>query len=106
MAFWKRVHDEQYVANPANGSGNNRGIAVDVTLVQLHNGMPLDMGTDFDNFTDNAHGNFSQFPSQILANRKLLQNIMKTHGFKALPTKWWYFSWTKCSKFPCSEYSF
>ncbi|WP_167517085.1 M15 family metallopeptidase [Hydrotalea flava] len=100
VAFWKRVHDERYVANPANGSGHNRGIAVDVTLVQLHNGMPLDMGTDFDNFTDSAHGNFSQFPSQILANRKLLQDIMTTHGFKALPTEWWHFSWINAANFP------
>ena len=99
-AFWNKVHDEKYVANPALGSNHNRGVAVDVTVVDIHNGIPLDMGTDFDNFTDSAHSNYQQFSANILANRKLLRDIMVINGFQPLPTEWWHFSWPNSAAFP------
>jgi D-alanyl-D-alanine dipeptidase len=99
VKFWELVHDEKYVANPARGSGHNRGIAVDLTLVYLKDNSELDMGTGFDNFTDTAHHSFTHLPEKILQNRKLLRDIMEKYGFKALETEWWHYFLAEGSRF-------
>lgn len=91
--MWDLIKDERYVANPAKGSGHNRGLAVDLTIVDLKTGKELDMGTGFDNFTDTAHHSFTQLPENVLNNRKMLRTIMEENGFKALETEWWHFYW-------------
>lgn len=104
--FWNKVHDERYVANPKNGSGHNRGIAVDVSIINLKNGQLLNMGTDFDNFTDSAHANFMGLPDSVLANRRLLRQTMQAFGFEALPTEWWHNSWPNAKHFPILNVTF
>ncbi|TCZ74602.1 D-alanyl-D-alanine dipeptidase [Flaviaesturariibacter aridisoli] len=91
--MWDLVHDERYVANPAKGSGHNRGVAVDLTLVDLRSGQELDMGTGFDNFTDTAHSDFSALSPSVLRARALLRGIMEHFGFTVLATEWWHFYW-------------
>lgn len=90
--FWEMIHDERYVANPKTGSGHNRGIAVDCTLIDLQTGRPLEMGTDFDNFTDSAHESFAGLPGAVIARRRLLREIMEKSGFVQLETEWWHYS--------------
>jgi zinc D-Ala-D-Ala dipeptidase len=91
VLFWELVRDERYVANPSKGSGHNRGIAVDLTIIDNKTGKELDMGTGFDNFTDTAHSTFTALPEQVLQNRKLLRTTMEKYGFKVLDTEWWHF---------------
>lgn len=91
--MWSMVHDERYVANPAYGSGHNRGLAVDLTLFDLKTGAELDMGTGFDNFTDSAHHSFRRLLPVQQQNRSLLKTTMEQHGFKTLDTEWWHYSW-------------
>jgi D-alanyl-D-alanine dipeptidase len=93
VAFWELVKDERYVANPAKGSGHNRGLAVDLTIVDRKTGAVLDMGTGFDNFTDSAHHNFTQLPQAVLQNRQLLKTTMEKHGFTLFETEWWHYFW-------------
>ena len=50
------------------------------------------MGTDFDNFSDTAHQDFTGLASTILQNRILLKTIMEKYGFVSLDTEWWHFS--------------
>jgi len=97
--FWKLVHDERYVADPKKGSGHNRGIAVDLTIIDLQTKNELDMGTGFDNFTDSAHHDFTALPANVLANRKLLKETMEKYGFKLFETEWWHYSWPDPEKF-------
>jgi D-alanyl-D-alanine dipeptidase len=94
VKFWELVKDERYVANPAKGSGHNRGLAVDLTIINLNTGVELDMGTAFDNFTDTAHHSFIQLGPTVLQNRKLLKEVMQKHGFNLLETEWWHYYWT------------
>ncbi len=89
--MWEPVKDERYAANPKYGSGHNRGVAVDLTLVDIKNRQELDMGTGFDHFSDTAHINFTALPANVLANRRLLQSLMEAQGFKVLDTEWWHF---------------
>ncbi len=92
--MWELVQDERYAANPKNGSGHNRGIAVDLTIIDLISKHSLNMGTEFDNFTDTAHHTFRNLPNEILQNRIMLRNIMEKNGFKALDTEWWHYSFS------------
>lgn len=90
--MWELVKDERYAASPSKGSGHNRGIAVDLTLINLKTKKELDMGTGFDNFSDTAHLDFSKLSPDILKNRLLLKTTMEKHGFKVLETEWWHYS--------------
>lgn len=91
--MWEKVPDERYTANPEKGSGHNRGIAVDLTIIDLKTGEPLDMGTPFDHFSEEAHHSYSNLPEKVLENRNRLRLIMENAGFKALETEWWHYSW-------------
>src|SRR5207253_7510589 len=62
--MWKVVHDDRYTANPAKGSGHNRGAAVDVTLVKLSTGEELPMPTAFDDFSEKAHHDYMNLPQE------------------------------------------
>jgi D-alanyl-D-alanine dipeptidase len=90
--MWEIVPDDRYAANPANGSGHNRGIAVDLTLIDKATGKELAMPTHFDNFTDSAHHSFIKLSAEVLQNRKLLKTVMEQYGFVALSTEWWHYS--------------
>lgn len=91
VKFWELVKDERYVANPAKGSGHNRGIAIDLTLIESRTGKEIEMGTGFDNFTDSAHHDFKNLPGAVLKNRQLLRETMEQAGFRALETEWWHY---------------
>ncbi|MDB5251102.1 MAG: peptidase [Flaviaesturariibacter sp.] len=91
--MWALIHDERYVANPAKGSGHNRGLAVDLTLTDLKTGREIPMGTGFDHFSDTAHHSFTSLPAAQLKNRLLLRSAMEAAGFKALETEWWHYAW-------------
>lgn len=91
VKMWEPVQDDRYAADPKKGSGHNRGIAVDLTMIDKRTGKEIPMGTGFDNFSDTAHHDFKALPQSILQNRKLLKDIMEKYGFKALDTEWWHY---------------
>lgn len=106
VKFWELIKDERYVANPAKGSGHNRGLAIDLTIVDLKTGKELDMGTGFDNFTDTAHHTFTALPQSVLQNRKILKEVMLKHGFKLFETEWWHYSWPNDRNYEVLDLSF
>jgi D-alanyl-D-alanine dipeptidase len=97
--FWKLIHDERYVANPAKGSGHNRGIAIDLTLYELSSGNLIDMPTGFDDFSETAHHGHQQISDIKLKNRELLKDVMEKNGFIKFETEWWHYSWPSPSKY-------
>lgn len=106
VKFWKMIHDERYVANPAKGSGHNRGIAVDLTLYEISTGELLEMPTGFDNFSDTAHHDYMMLAEKKIMNRQLLKNTMEKHGFKSLETEWWHYAWPNDRNYPIMNISF
>ena len=104
--MWEIVPDDRYAANPAFGSGHNRGIAVDVSLADKATGKPLPMPTAYDNFTDTAHQNFMDLPEDVLKNRNLLKGVMEHFGFRPLSTEWWHFSLPDGAKYPVLDLTF
>jgi D-alanyl-D-alanine dipeptidase len=89
--MWEVVPDERYAANPAKGSGHNRGAAVDLTLYNLKTGEELEMPTPYDDFTEKAHLNYMQLTPTVLRNRTTLIDAMRKQGFLPLDTEWWHF---------------
>ncbi len=106
VEMWKAVPDERYAANPAKGSGHNRGVAVDVTLVDLTTGKEVPMPTSFDDFSEKAHHNYMQLDAAIIANRSLLRKTMEKHGFIALETEWWHYYLSNPTRFELLDLSF
>jgi D-alanyl-D-alanine dipeptidase len=73
-------------------SGHSRGSTVDLTVIDLNTGEELDMGTPFDFFGPESHGDFTGVTSEQFANRMLLREAMIRHGFRPLPEEWWHFT--------------
>lgn len=104
--MWELVKDDRYAADPKKGSGHNRGIAVDLTIIDLRTKNELAMGTGFDNFTDSAHHDFTALPAAVSQNRLLLKNTMEKYGFKALETEWWHYSLPNAADYELLDLSF
>jgi D-alanyl-D-alanine dipeptidase len=104
--MWEPVKDDRYAADPKNGSGHNRGAAVDLTIIDLQTKQELDMGTGFDNFSDTAHHAFKNLPAIVLQHRLLLKNVMEKNGFKALDTEWWHYSLPNAKDYELMNLSF
>ncbi len=89
--LWDKVPNPSYVTPPHKGSMHNRGVAVDLSIMD-ENGNYLDMGTAYDFFGRAAHTDHTDLPAEVLKNRKLLKDLMVKYGFKGIRTEWWHFS--------------
>lgn len=90
--FWEIMPDERYVADPKKGSRHNRGMAVDLTLVDKE-GKELSMPTEYDDFTEKAHRDYMNISEEQIKNRKILEDVMTKYGFIGLTTEWWHFDY-------------
>lgn len=85
-----------FVSYPSEDPGSpfvhSTGGAVDLTIVDAA-GNELNMGTDFDDFTDAAHTDYFEKTSihEIRDNRRLLYNTMLSVGFTNYPSEWWHY---------------
>lgn len=103
--FWAILPDPRYVADPAKGSRHNRGYAVDLTLTDLE-GHEAPMPSEFDDFSERAHPDFSGAPPEALKNREILRDAMERHGFTRFPTEWWHFDFRGWEDKPILDISF
>ena len=92
----------KFVSNPSYGSVHNFGAAVDLTICD-ESGKPLDMGAGYDDFRDIAFPSkewiflkSGELTEEQYENRKLLREVMKSQGFRGIPSEWWQF--TACSR--------
>ena len=93
--LWDICPDPAYVANPETGySSHSRGSTVDITLVTL-DGDPVEMPTDFDDFTAMADRDYSDVSEEAAANAGLLEEAMTVAGFKPYSAEWWHYSDTE-----------
>lgn len=89
--LWDVVPNADYVTPPSKGSMHNKGLAVDLTIVDK-DGKELDMGTPYDFFGKEAHTDNLSLPKQVLENRNILKSVMNEVGFTGIRTEWWHFS--------------
>src|SRR5574344_1671437 len=76
LRFFEVCPDSTFCASPTTGSVHNRGCAIDLTVCDLNTGKYLDMGTDFDSFSDSAFRAFKGLTPTQLANRKMFEDVM------------------------------
>ena len=100
-ALWNACPDPRYVSNPANGlSGHCRGNTVDITLVSL-DGAPVEMPTDFDDFSALADRDYSDVSAAAAENALLLEREMAAQGFTGYSAEWWHY--TDSTDYPLLE---
>jgi D-alanyl-D-alanine dipeptidase len=80
-----------FVSNPNGGViPHCRGVAIDLTLTDL-DGNELDMGTDFDEFSELAFHNCDKISAAAQRNRLILLGLMSAAGFDFYSKEWWHY---------------
>ncbi len=100
--LWKIMPDPSYVADPKKGSMHNRGVAVDLTIID-RNGKELDMGTPFDFFGKKAYHAYHNLPDTVRKNRLFLKNLMQKYDLEPIKSEWWHYSYRKKS-YPIAQW--
>jgi len=103
--MWEIIPDSRYVADPNKGSSHNRGGAVDLTIIDFSTKRELDMPTIFDFFGVEAHHEYMAHPIHVIANRKLLRNLMTNVGsFTIYAEEWWHYRYPPSDNFPLLDF--
>ncbi len=76
----------------AERSGHSRGSTVDLTLIDLATGVEVDMGSPFDLFDTRSWPSDETVSAAARANRAMLAEVMRRHGFRPLREEWWHFT--------------
>jgi zinc D-Ala-D-Ala dipeptidase len=80
-----------FISNPKNGAiPHCRGVAIDLTLCDAAE-KELDMGTDFDEFSDLAFHNCEKISVTAQQNRLILLGLMTAAGFDFYRNEWWHY---------------
>lgn len=85
--------DEGYIAKR---SRHNGGVAIDLGL--MFKGEYLDMGTQWDDFSEKSH--IYNVSGKQLQNRMLLQGMMRTQGWVGYTKEWWHFELENAACYP------
>lgn len=91
------------LSSPGHGA-HPRGMAIDVCIIDK-NGNEIDMGTKFDEMTEQSARDYDGFSDEILQNRKTLENAFIESANEIerellpLPSEWWDF------RFPSAHYA-
>jgi D-alanyl-D-alanine dipeptidase len=107
--FWDATPDHQkevFVADPSKGSRHNRGCALDATLYHLDSGMPADMVSGYDEFSERAYPHYSGGTSLQRWHRELLRTALEREGFKVYEWEWWHFDYQGWKEWPIGVKTF
>jgi len=106
--FWDATPEDkkQFVADPANGSRHNRGCAVDLTLVDLATGQPVDMTGGYDEFTERSYTFYPGGTDRQRWHRELLRRAMEAERFAVYEYEWWHFDFHEWAEYPILDRSF
>ena len=85
----EHLFQEGYIASK---SGHSRGSTLDLTLIDLKTGDPLDMGSPFDYFGKESWVGYTELLPDQIANRRLLSEVMHQFGFRGYAKEWWHFT--------------
>lgn len=92
-----------FVSNPKTGSiPHCRGVAIDLTLVD-ENGKELEMGSDFDEFSELAFHNCKKVSDQAQKNRIFLLELMTKCGFDFYSKEWWHYQLFNARNYPIAR---
>lgn len=89
--LWRHTPDPEFLADPRRGSPHSRGVALDLTLIDIATHSALDMGTGFDAFTPLSHHGNTDISAPAQKNRMLLMGLMTTAGWDFYRNEWWHY---------------
>ena len=98
-ALWNADPNPEFLADPRKGGPHNRGVAVDLTLID-ERASELDMGTGFDAFTELSHHGRTDIGVAAQKNRLLLMGIMTAAGWDFYRNEWWHYQLFKARDYP------
>lgn len=98
-ALWNANPDPEFVAEPSWGGPHNRGVAVDLTLVDAA-GAELDMGTGFDACTPRSHHGRTDVSPAAQRNRVMLLGLMTAAGWEHYANEWWHYQLPDARGYP------
>ena len=106
--FWEVTPEDKrkFVANPAIGSRHNRGCAVDLSIYDLKTKKPVDMPSDFDEFTERASPDYTGASEIQTKNRDLLRKMMEAEGFTVNRNEWWHFDYKDWENYAIYDIAF
>ena len=92
--FYPRVQKKNLFKSGyiASKSRHSSGSTLDITLAHLKTGEALDMGSPFDFFGSESWVANTNLTVDQAKNRKLLQTVMLSNGFRNYPKEWWHFT--------------
>lgn len=97
--LWDVCPDPRFVTPPEKGSPHSRGVAIDLTLLDLQ-GNELDMGTGFDDCRPLSFHSNTEIPEQAQENRSLLLGIMTEAGWDFYENEWWHYQLFDAKSYP------
>jgi D-alanyl-D-alanine dipeptidase len=95
-----------FVADPEQGSQHNRGCAVDLTLVDLGSGQPVEMPGWYDEPTRRSYCDYFGGTSRQRWRRDLLRGAMEAHAFTVHPLEWWHFDFEDAGQYAVEDIAF
>jgi CubicO group peptidase (beta-lactamase class C family)/D-alanyl-D-alanine dipeptidase len=100
--FWEATPERNrlFVANPAQGSRHNRGMAVDLTLFDRTTGKAVEMVGLYDEMSDRSYPDYLGGTSLQRWHRDLLRRAMEDEGFTVFSAEWWHFDFKDWRKYP------
>ncbi len=98
-----KLIEQGYIASL---SSHSKGNTIDLTIIDLLTGQPLDMGSPFDYFGDISHFETTNITTEQAANRQLLRDAMMNQGFSPYSKEWWHFSYNSSQYINANRYDF
>ena len=99
MVQWALTSNKAWLVEDgyiAKRSRHNGGVAIDLGLMK--NGEYLDMGTEWDDFSEKSH--IHNVSGIQLQNRMLLQGMMRSLGWVGYSKEWWHFELENAARYP------
>jgi zinc D-Ala-D-Ala dipeptidase len=97
-------HLSKLVPGTLKGSKNNRGSAVDMTIMK-NDGTPVRMPTESMTLDENLADRWQKgLDDEVKANLKYMINIMGQAGFQFSPSEWWHFNDLNWGYYPVMDY--
>lgn len=105
--FYPDINKEETISLGyiASRSSHSRGSTVDLTLLDMHTGKEVDMGSPFDFFGELSHPSCRDVTEEQYNNRMLLQRAMVRNGFVPYECEWWHFT-LEHEPYPDTYFSF
>jgi D-alanyl-D-alanine dipeptidase len=92
-----------YLADPATGSHHNRGVAVDMTLVDL-DGCELEMPSRIHTLNETSSRNNPDMTEAARRNLDYMSAVMVSCGFRIFQHEWWHFTDTNRLSYPVMDF--